>query len=104
MDGSILVVLLLIIGYWWSGRNLTEFSKYDKKQYMKSSKWKAKRKLVIKRDKVCQKCAGPGTEVHHISYRYLGNEPLKDLALLCRKCHQKIHDRKGYDYGTTYNL
>jgi len=36
-------------------------------------------------------CGGKGLEVHHLSYRRLGNELLSDLIVLCVGCHKKQH-------------
>lgn len=70
----------------------------EKRKYLNSSEWADKRVLVIVRDKVCQCCGSVhANEVHHISYLSLGKEPLSDLVLVCRKCHQEIHDKYGYD-------
>ena len=62
--------------------------------YLESPEWKEKRKLVMKRDRNrCQSClADDATEVHHITYRHLFNEPLFDLVAVCRACHQSITD------------
>ena len=51
----------------------------DKRAYLKSTKWKLLRTAVIKRDKHCQACGSPGTQVHNLRYDSLGNEPLSDL-------------------------
>ena len=81
-------------------------SKRDKIEYMKSDKWSAKRELVLKRD--CYKCCScnntSNLEVHHLTYKRLGNERLKDLAVVCRTCHQKIHDMYGYNYASFFPL
>lgn len=67
--------------------------------YIKSPQWKEKRKLVLQRDKyICKSCLNAkATEVHHISYRHLTNEPLFELVSVCRDCHQTI---TNMDHGS----
>ena len=64
--------------------------------YLKSVKWKNKRKLVIEdRDGKCEICnSKEKLEVHHLTYKNIFNEPLCDLQLLCHQCHSKIHKKK----------
>lgn len=66
----------------------------DYAEYLTSPEWKEKRKLVMERDRYhCQSClADDATEVHHLSYKHLFNEPLFDLVAVCRSCHQSITD------------
>lgn len=61
--------------------------------YLKSEEWQKKRKLVLLRDRfLCQSCyVTPATDVHHLTYDFVGNEPLFSLISLCRGCHDKIH-------------
>lgn len=62
------------------------------KDYMNSEKWKIIRKKVIdKYNGMCFYCKEPGNDVHHKYYDNFGNEPLSDLVLLCRKCHEEEH-------------
>lgn len=64
----------------------------DKKR--KSDAYYAKqRKLAYERDKgLCVLCSSPATEVHHIIFRsYGGTNDLKNLACLCRHCHELAH-------------
>ncbi len=71
---------------------------YEK--YLKSPEWKIKRKIVLIRDKnLCQSClCNEATDVHHITYRHLGNEPLFELVSVCRECHFAIYNMdKDYD-------
>jgi len=71
------------------------------KQYLNSKKWKAKRKLVLKRDNyTCQSClSAKARDVHHISYEHLRNEPLFELVSVCRTCHISITQMdRGREY------
>lgn len=65
--------------------------------YLKSDKWKSKRKQV---KELCNyKCAKCGVrtfkgDVHHKTYARLYREKLSDLVYLCRKCHINSHKVK----------
>jgi 5-methylcytosine-specific restriction endonuclease McrA len=63
------------------------------KQYLRSPEWRRKRVAVILRAKGrCELCGiGPATNIHHITYRNLGNEPLDDLQGVCLRCHKESH-------------
>jgi len=63
-------------------------------EYLNSDQWKRKRKLVMERSNgVCEGCGVyKANQVHHLSYRRLGNEMLFDLVALCRSCHMAIHN------------
>lgn len=69
------------------------FSFKNYKDYMRSDKWKVKRKKVLERDNyTCVSCLEEkATQVHHITYDNLGDEPLFNLVSVCGKCHCKIH-------------
>lgn len=77
----------------------------DKRDYLNSPEWFTIRSQVLARDKCCQSCGLMGPlECHHITYARLGAEDLEDLKMLCRECHQEIHNRLGYDRNTIFNL
>ena len=62
--------------------------------YLDTPAWHKKRGERFRFDKGrCQHCGAPATEVHHVSYGNVYDETLFDLISLCRRCHQKIHDR-----------
>lgn len=66
------------------------------KKYMRSKKWKARRKL--KGESVnwtCEKCGDntPPMFIHHKHYDTLGNESNSDLEALCKNCHEAKHKR-----------
>ena len=67
---------------WWTRYN----------QYLASPAWQQKRALVLQRDNfLCQACRlAKASEVHHLSYAHLGNEPLVELVAVCRDCHNGI--------------
>lgn len=65
--------------------------------YMGSDAWRQKRLLVLERDQhKCQArmkgCTIRAEQVHHVSYEYLGDEPLWDLQSVCLNCHRRIHN------------
>lgn len=70
------------------------------KTYLQSDKWKwiAHKRLEID-NYTCTMCGSRGTqfnplEIHHLSYRYLGQEQdriFEDLTTLCHTCHAGIH-------------
>ena len=73
-------------------KNLTKKEKWfieKYRPYLKSKEWKDKRLLVLKRDNyVCQSCLkSKATEVHHLTYKHVFNEPLFELVSICNPCH-----------------
>jgi len=62
------------------------------KKYLSSPDWKYRRKKVFSRDGyTCQACLEqPATEVHHLTYSHVFNEPLFDLISVCGPCHRSI--------------
>lgn len=68
---------------WWDWYN----------KYLRSAAWQERRQAVLKRDRhQCQHCGKGGNNVHHLSYRFVGEEPLEDLLCLCEACHRAVHD------------
>ena len=91
------------------------WNKQSYQRYLESDEWKARRakrgKLAvwIGRRFVCEWCMTPQTlreyrplkmyevqrvniNIHHISYERIGNERFGDLMVLCRDCHQTLHE------------
>ena len=67
-------------------------------EYLKSNHWKAKRHELINDDSVCHQCGCKGIlQLHHLSYKRLGNESIKDLIPLCDKCHKEAHKNKDIE-------
>src|SRR6266581_4708000 len=63
----------------------------DKAAYMKTAKWKKKRKAKLDQaGRRCEQCGSVtgGMDVHHKTYDRLGNERLEDLVVLCVRCHE----------------
>ena len=66
--------------------------KVDYQAYLESDTWKHKRNQIMKMAGYkCRKCGAPAVDVHHETYRRLGNEPLTDLTAVCRNCHNRLH-------------
>lgn len=73
-------------------------------EYINSEKWQEVRKRFFssKFDQFCYVChrSDVSLDLHHKTYKRLGDEYLRDLILLCRKCHQLTHAySKKYDCG-----
>lgn len=70
------------------------FSWYS--EYLASPIWKHKASLVLKRaGNICEACGEESaTQVHHLTYTNVGEEPLYDLVAVCYNCHfHRIHSR-----------
>ena len=68
-------------------------------RYMISPAWEVKREEFHKYCKsidkyFCWDCKKefPTYQIHHTNYANFGNEKMRDLELLCRYCHRKLHD------------
>jgi 5-methylcytosine-specific restriction endonuclease McrA len=61
--------------------------------YLKSDQWREKAAAVkLLAHGKCEVCDSPlALQVHHIFYDCLFDEPLDDLACLCRDCHVNFH-------------
>lgn len=70
---------------------------YSYRDYLKTEHWKNIRKLIRKKyNNKCKNCkTSERLEVHHKTYRNIGNELLSNLVLLCRDCHQQVHDQSN---------
>ena len=69
--------------------------------YLRSKAWYQKRKAkLFNADYTCEKCGYCSykatveipLDVHHKTYERLGNEDIDDLMVLCRNCHDRIHN------------
>ena len=77
----------------------------EKQQYLSTTRWKKKKMQVHLRDLVCQSCGSSfKLVVHHLRYDNLGDEPLEDLILLCSSCHEKLHQKLGYNRQQNYPI
>jgi len=64
--------------------------------YINSKAWRRKKARYYKKHgKICQICGSDKyVELHHLTYKRLGQEPDEDLQALCKGCHQNTHE--GY--------
>ena len=53
-----------------------------------------KQEIIEARGATCEGCGidGEELELHHVTYRNLGDELDSDLVLLCAECHCRAHD------------
>ncbi len=67
---------------WWQAYNA----------YLATPLWQRKRQMVLKRDAyLCQACRmNKATQVHHLNYNHLGDEPLFELVSICGPCHDRL--------------
>jgi len=74
------------------------------REYLDSKAWQAKRKEAFAYHGC--KCADCGaTErlaVHHVTYKRLGREKMKDLLIVCEDCHSIRHEDKAGVVLTDY--
>jgi hypothetical protein len=63
--------------------------------YLKSERWKELREIVLKRcGHQCETCTyTKALQVHHRTYERVGHELLTDLIVLCRRCHERLHQK-----------
>jgi len=68
----------------------------DYKSYIQSPEWKKKKDKFVENERECAICGtNKSLVVHHVSYKNLGNETTKDIAVLCWDCHTKMHNYFG---------
>ena len=69
-------------------------------EYLQSEQWKELSRKRLEYDGyTCQMCGSRGTannilEVHHLSYKHIGEEQNRvweDLITLCHCCHKSVH-------------
>ncbi|MFA7143026.1 MAG: hypothetical protein WC175_03490 [Candidatus Dojkabacteria bacterium] len=64
-----------------------------REKYLKSNDWKQRREKLIKgRKRFCFCCKGYGSDIHHCNYANLKKEKRKDIVILCRECHERVHE------------
>lgn len=79
------------------GRKYHRSDEYIK--YLQSPEWKAFKAIIVQeRKNKCEQCESDGKntciDLHHITYVRLGHELPQDVKLLCRNCHEAVHQRK----------
>lgn len=72
-------------GEWWN--NYTA--------YLKSLSWQTTRRVVIDRDRVCQRCfVNACTQAHHLTYETYNKHGFtfpQECVGLCYECHESLH-------------
>ena len=69
------------------------------RQYITSEAWARRRAAEIQKAcGMCSECGltatfGNPLQVHHVSYKHLGNELPSELVVLCRLCHGCRHGK-----------
>jgi len=83
------------------------------KDYLKSKNWSNTRNAYFTSRKYNDKCCICNTklnakfDLHHLTYKNIGEESLSDLRHVCRYCHNDLHDfgkKKGLDNITTFHI
>lgn len=95
---------------WWKQKEAYRQKLYEESQnrerqewfdwynrYLLSPAWSKKRVAVLKRANfMCEGCQEKtAVQVHHLTYRRVGNEMLFDLVAVCHDCHRIIHDSEN---------
>lgn len=83
--------------YWLKANKMT----YD--EHLASDHWQDVRRRYWSSNlpKMCEVCGQTiGLQLHHRSYKRLGHERLQDIVLLCRSCHDNVHDMIVKTLGT----
>jgi hypothetical protein len=67
--------------------------------YMQSRAWLDRRAAALRDPKAACWCCGVMAgirplDLHHLTYERLGRELPRDLVLVCRPCHDTIHERR----------
>ena len=64
-------------------------------EYLKTDHWKQMRNMALAQaGNRCQLCNNEkGLQVHHRTYERVGHEDLKDMTVLCRRCHAAFHGK-----------
>lgn len=70
--------------------------RYNKEyqKYIASPAWKAfRQQVLVARKNTCEGCgAKTRLHVHHWTYDRLGSERHEDVAVVCRVCHEGLHN------------
>ena len=62
--------------------------------YLKSYKWKYKRKGKLRFQRRCEFCGTTkNLQIHHKNYNNIFQERNSDLKVLCKRCHKEVHNK-----------
>ena len=61
--------------------------------------WKKFREIIFsERGRICEKCGNNDTDtvfdLHHLTYVRFGKEFREDVQIVCRDCHEEIHEKR----------
>ena len=78
-----------------------EYQKRHRK-YLRTDKWKVKKSETFfyygDKCEICLEGDESTNDVHHATYKNQGNEKcLTDLVVVCRPCHNKVHELRRKD-------
>ncbi len=64
-------------------------------KYLDSPEWKKKKEIVLSiLGRTCKLCGKYGNTIHHNTYARVYQEDLiRDLTVLCKKCHTNYHEK-----------
>lgn len=67
--------------------------------YLETDAWRARAALVRERSRgLCEGCRrAPCVQVHHLSYKNVGEEFLWELVAVCNACHERAHHKVKND-------
>jgi len=78
---------------------LRELGYSDYAEYLRSDHWRSLRRERLIGSRSCEVCRRDGDSfqlyVHHSTYARLGQEALEDLLVVCKQCHDDIHQLEG---------
>jgi len=82
-----------------------EYRRIKYEIYLSSPTWAKKKNIkMLEQNCTCEICGyyindepGIPMDVHHKTYERLFDEELDDLQVLCRNCHEKIHQGSRSD-------
>lgn len=67
------------------------YQNYD--DYLRSDHWRLLRARFLQNRSHSCACGAPGIQLHHLTYKRLGQENLEDLEFVCIACHKDKHKR-----------
>lgn len=71
-------------------------SSFYRETYLKSEHWQNLRlQKLVESDCLCLRCGKQShhNDVHHLTYKKLYDVKTVDLVVLCRKCHDFVHEK-----------
>lgn len=78
-------------------QKIEELQAMPYEEYLKTPHWnKTRRAALVRARYSCSECYRMNVplDVHHLTYEHRGYEYPRDLKVVCRRCHERIHGRK----------